>query len=269
MKCSEIIRMLRELAPEECACEWDNPGLLAGRSGKEVKTIYIALDATDQVVEAAAGAGADLLITHHPLIFKAIKQVNDQNFITTRLVKLIQADISYYVMHTNFDAAPGCMADLAAKRLGIAGGVPLEAMGEVEGENGPVPYGIGKTGTLSAPVTVRELAKRVREAFGLSFAIVYGQELLDTQITRVSVCPGSGGSEIEAAILNGSQVFVTGDIGHHQGIDAAARGMAVIDGGHYGLEHIFISYMADWLGARLGGEVKVIQSPPAWPSVIV
>ena len=67
MKCSEIIEMLSSLAPEGCACEWDNPGLLAGRSDKEVRKIYIALDATDQVVEAAIGAGADMLLTHHPL----------------------------------------------------------------------------------------------------------------------------------------------------------------------------------------------------------
>ncbi|MCC8082628.1 MAG: Nif3-like dinuclear metal center hexameric protein, partial [Clostridium sp.] len=118
MKCSELIEVLKGLAPEDCACEWDNPGLLAGRSDKEVKKVYIALDATDQVVEAAIEAGAHMLLTHHPLIFKAIKQVNDQNFITRRLVKLIQSDISYYAMPTNFDAAPGCMAALAARRLG-------------------------------------------------------------------------------------------------------------------------------------------------------
>lgn len=133
MKCSEIMDVCRKLAPEDCACDWDNPGLLAGRSDKEVKKIYIALDATDKVVEAAQAFGADMLLTHHPLIFKAIKKVNDQNFITRRLVKLIQADISYYAMHTNFDAAPGCMADLAAERLGLAGCVPLEALGEMSG----------------------------------------------------------------------------------------------------------------------------------------
>ena len=160
MKCSEIIEVLGRLAPEGCACEWDNPGLLAGRSGKEVRNIYIALDATDQVVEAAIGAGADMLLTHHPLIFKAIKKVNDQDFITRRLVKLIQADISYYAMHTNFDAAPGCMADLAAERLGLTECVPLEAMGEMEGSQGLVPYGIGKTGYLREPVTVRCLARK-------------------------------------------------------------------------------------------------------------
>lgn len=77
MKCREIIEHLNCLAPEMMACSWDNPGLLAGRFEKEVKKIYLALDATDQVILAAAAAGADMLITHHPLIFKAVKKVND------------------------------------------------------------------------------------------------------------------------------------------------------------------------------------------------
>ena len=116
---------------------------------------------------------------------------------------------------------------------------------------------------------MRCLARKVKESFGLPFAVVYGQELLDTEINKVSVCPGAGGREIEGAIASGSQVLVTGDISHHQGIDAAARNMAVIDGGHYGLEHIFIPYMADYLAARLGDGVNVIQAPPSWPTVII
>lgn len=265
MKCSEMISILRELAPETCACDWDNPGLLAGRGDKEVKKIYIALDATDRVVDEAIRLGADMLLTHHPLIFKAIKKVNDENFITNRLIKLIQADISYYAMHTNFDAAPGCMADLAAERLGLRKCTPLEVLGEMKEEA----YGIGKTGFLSREMTVRELAALVKERFELPFLLVYGDHLLDRPVSRVSICPGAGGSELEAAVKNGSEAIVTGDISHHQGIDAAARGMAVIDAGHYGLEHIFIPYMADYLEKHLPEKVKIIQAEPAWPTVLL
>ena len=113
MKCSEIIKVLNELAPESCACEWDNPGLIAGRRDKEVKKILVTLDATDEAVETAIREGADMLLSHHPLIFKPVKKINDEDFITKRILKLIQHDISYYAMHTNFDSAPGCMADLS------------------------------------------------------------------------------------------------------------------------------------------------------------
>ena len=117
MKCSNIIEKLEELCPLSCACEWDNPGLLAGRQHKEVKKVLLALDATDQVVEEAIRQQADMLITHHPLIFKPLKKVNDQDFISRRILKLIQSDISYYAMHTNFDSAPGCMGAVSYTHL--------------------------------------------------------------------------------------------------------------------------------------------------------
>lgn len=262
MRCGTIIELLQGLAPEEWACGWDNPGLLAGRMDKEVGCIYIALDATDETVEAAIQAGADMLLTHHPLVFKAVKKVNDQDFITRRLVRLIQADISYYAMHTNFDGAPGCMADLAAGRIGIEGGVPLEVTGERDG----VPFGIGKAGLLREPQTVSGLARRVKEAFGLPFVLAYGLKEVPGKVTRAAVCPGSGGSEIENAIALGAQVFITGDISHHQAIDAAARGLAVIDGGHYGLEHIFVDFMEGFLRERLGPDIRLVKAEPQWPA---
>lgn len=265
MRCDEVIAVLKELAPEQLACDWDNPGLLAGRSDKEVKTIYLALDATDQVIEDAVSAGADLLVTHHPLIFKAMKKINDQDFIGRRVLRMIQADLSCYAMHTNFDSAPGCMADLAAGRLGLTECQVLEPEGELEGSV----YGIGKAGKLAVPLTLRELAAKVKEAFGLPFVLVYGDLESDLLLTDCAVSPGSGGSMIEAALVLKAQVLVTGDIGHHQGIDSLARGMAVIDAGHYGLEHIFMDFMESYLNERLGGRVKIRKAPVAFPAAAV
>ena len=269
MKCSDIIKILQETAPESCACDWDNPGLLAGRSDKEVKKIYIALDATDEVVDAAIREKADLLLTHHPLIFRPVKKVNDQNFITRRLVRLIQADISLYAMHTNFDAAPEGMAALAAERLDIREIRPLECMGEMKENGTSVPYGIGAVGSLYEPMTVNGLSEKVKKAFDLPFVLVYGPGLMDKEVKRAALCPGSGSSVIEQAVLAGADVLITGDIGHHPGIDAAARGLAVIDGGHYGLEHIFIQHMAEVLREKLKGEAALVLAEPAWPSVLL
>ena len=243
MQCRQWIEELNKLAPEAYACEWDNPGFQAGRSEKEIRRVLVALDATDQVVEQAVSEQVDLLVTHHPLIFKPLKRVNDQNFISNRIVKLIQADICYFAMHTNFDAAPGCMADLAAERLRMNPEAPLEITGEAEGK----PIGIGKLGTLSEPLGLEALTERVKQAFSLPFAAVYGSRQVTEPVSRIAVSPGAGGSMIEAALSAGAQVLVTGDIGHHTGIDAVARGMAVIDAGHYGLEHIFIPFVADYI----------------------
>ena len=261
MKCSDWMEKLEKLAPKSLACEWDNPGLLAGRAEKEVEKVLIALDATDDVVDLAVKEQVDLLITHHPLIFHSMKKVNDQDFIGRRLIKLIQADISMYAMHTNFDIAPGCMADLAAEKLGLVECGPLETM-KVTDEGA---VGIGKTGKLKKPMTLKALAELVKEQFGLPYVTVYGQEAAPGLVERISVCPGSGrGMEIEAEKA-GAQVLITGDMGHHEGIDAAANGLVVIDAGHYGLEHIFIAFMAEYCKNQIDGDAQIIQMPLRFP----
>lgn len=265
MQCSDLIRQLELLAPPEYACDWDNPGLLAGWSDKEVHRILVALDATDEVVEQAVRENVDLLVTHHPLIFKPLKKVNDQDFISRRILKLIRQGICYFAMHTNFDIAPGCMADLAAAQLGMTAEEPLEVTAEADG----LPVGIGKVGRMPEPVTVEELAKLVKERFGLLYVTVYGMEQVRGPVTRLAVSPGSGGSMLRHGIAKGVQVMVTGDIGHHEGIDAAANGMAVIDAGHYGLEHIFIPFVKDYLEKLCGDDVKVLAAEPAFPARVI
>ncbi len=264
MRCSEWIAELNKLAPEEYACDWDNPGLLAGQSDKEIGKVLIALDATDEVVEQAVKGKADLLLTHHPLIFAPVRHVNDSDFIGRRLLKLIRNEICCYAMHTNFDAAPGCMADLAAGRLHLLDAQPLEVMGEADG----TPYGIGRAGILLEAVSLRELAEQVKEAFGLPCVAVYGAARTRDLIRRAAICPGSGKGMAAAAKKAGAQVLITGDIGHHDGIDAAADGVAVIDAGHYGLEHIFIDFMAEYCREKIDRGAVIEKAPPAFPAEI-
>lgn len=115
MNCNEIIGKLESLSPTAFAEDWDNIGLLVGRRDKEVETIYIALDATDEVIEEAVRVGADMLLTHHPLVFKKLDRVTTDDFIGRRVCRLIKNDVSYYAMHTNFDVMG--MADAAADEL--------------------------------------------------------------------------------------------------------------------------------------------------------
>lgn len=117
MKCQTIMKILEELAPLKYAEDWDNPGLLAGRAEKEVHKIMVALDSSEEVIAQAVAKQVDMLITHHPMIFKPLKKVSTQDFIGRKLVKLIQNDIAYYAMHTNFDCA--VMAEEAGRRLGL------------------------------------------------------------------------------------------------------------------------------------------------------
>lgn len=248
MRCEEIIKILQQQSPEALACDWDNVGLLVGSGEKEVQRIYIALDATDETIAEAVQCHADLLLTHHPMIFKGIKKINQQDFIGRRVIELIRNDISYYAMHTNFDIAG--MADLAAERLGLQETAVLQKTKETaDGEWA----GIGKTGKLPAAVSLEKCVELTKEAFEVDTVKVFGwqQSGKERTVSRAAVCPGSGKSVIDDALRAGAQVLITGDIDHHEGIDAAARGMAVIDAGHYGVEKIFIPYMEQYLKQQL------------------
>ena len=258
MNCRKIIEILQEQSPERYACSWDNVGLLVGDYEKEVKTIYIALDATDDTVLRAIEAGTDLLLTHHPMIFKGLKQVNTEDFIGRRIIALIKNDISYYAMHTNFDVKG--MAQLGAQRMELKDCQVLDVTCWHEQE----PEGIGTVGELPGEMTVADCAGKVKEVFGVDLVKIYGRP--DQRIKRAAICPGSGKSVIGKAIEAGAQALITGDIDHHEGIDSAAQGLAIIDAGHYGVEKMFVPYMKEYLEARVSG-IQVVAEPPRKPFV--
>ncbi len=252
MKCREIIELIDHTFPEEDALSWDNVGLQVGRFSKEVKKIYLAVDATEEVIHDAVSRKADLLITHHPMIFSSLKKVNDEDFVGKRVLTLAMNDIAYYAMHTNYDIYG--MADQAAKRLGLEECQVLEVSGQnLDGEE----IGIGKVGSLKESISLRKMAELVKRAYNLEAVRVFGNP--EQLVRRVAICPGSGKSEISEALEKGADVFVTGDIGHHDGIDAVDQGLAIIDAGHYGVEHIFIEDMHKFLENNLH-DVEIIDA---------
>ncbi len=252
MTSGDVIQILEQLAPTRYACEWDNVGLLLGRRDKEVHRIYVALDVTDEVLDEVVAGEYDMLVTHHPIIFRAINRVNDNDYLGRWLLKLLSRDITCYAMHTNFDIAPGCMADLAAKRLGLRAEGPLEVT-MVEYEK---PLGIGKIGTLAEYCTVGELCELVKDRFDLPFVTLYAKDE-NRLARRIAICPGSGKGMTKAAEAAECDVLISGDLGHHDGLDAVSAGVCVINAGHYGLEHIFTEYMADYLRERLAADVVI------------
>ena len=228
MLCKEIIQVIEASYPKEAALDFDNVGLLAGRLEKEVSKVYLALDATEEVIDKAIALGTDMLITHHPLIFSPMKRVTDEDFIGRRVVKLLQNDISYYAMHTNYDVLG--MAKLAEDILGIEKTYVLDVM-------------------LEREMTLEECCLYVKHKLKLGSVKVYGD--MKKNVHCLAVSPGAGKSAIMPAIKKGADVLVTGDIGHHDGIDAVEQGLAVIDAGHYGTEYIFIDDMKCFLHEKL------------------
>ena len=145
-------------------------------------------------------------------------------------------------MHTNFDAAPGCMADLAADYLKLEEREVLSVTEETRDRC----EGLGRVGMLSKQMSLRECGEFVKAALSLNDVKIYGD--LEQSVHRAAICTGSGKSMISDVLAKGADVYVTGDIDHHTGIDAVAAGLAVIDAGHYGTEYIFMDAMKKKLG---------------------
>ena len=260
MECKKVSEILEKQSPKSYACDWDSIGLLVGREDKEIQNIYIALDATDEAIEESIANGAEMLLTHHPMIFKGMKRVTQEDFIGRRIIRLIQNDMVYYAMHTNFDVMG--MADLAADYLGISDTRVLEITSVSEtGEEG-----IGRYGSLKKEMTVRECCEEVKQAFSLENVKVFGD--LERKVKTAAISPGSGRSVISNALQAGVDVLITGDIDHHEGIDAVAQKLTVIDAGHYGVEHIFIPYMEQYL-KREAKELEIAVQPLTFPFQII
>ena len=260
MLCRNIIEKIEATYPRHAALDWDNVGLMVGRSEKNVEKIYIALDATEEVIEEAVSFGADMLITHHPLLFSPVKKITDEDFIGKRVVKLLQNDISYYAMHTNYDVLG--MAEMAGTMLDLTDAEVLEITDETAGQ----PVGIGRVGNLAQAMSIEACCEFVKERYHLPNVKLFGDK--DAVVKRIAISPGSGKHMSAIAIRKGAQVLVTGDIDHHEGIDAVAQGLAVIDAGHYGLEYVFMDDIAGFLLSELEG-VQVQTAKVAQPFTVL
>ncbi len=258
MRCGEVINRLENLSPTHFSLDWDNVGLLVGSAQKEVSSVMLALDATETVIDQAILMEADLLITHHPLIFHGLKKVTDADFVGRRVMKLVQNDIACYAMHTNFDVMG--MADEAADRLGLSGTEVLDVTWEDEISR----EGMGRVGFFAQAMALRDCAQLVKDVFELEAVRVFGDAGIP--VRKVAVVPGSGAEYAERALAMGADALITGDVKHHDGVDAVERGIAVIDAGHYGVEKIFIPYLRSYL-AREIPRLRIFeagQSEPGW-----
>lgn len=256
MVLQEIIERIEKRYPRTYACSWDNTGLQVGDRNQQVETVYVALDATEKTIGAAREAGAQLLLTHHPLLFESIRQVTTDTVSGRRVLAVLAAGMSCYSMHTNYDVLG--LADLAAERLGLTETVVLE---EVYGGEG-----IGRIGILPEVMTVENCAVLVRQRFDLPNVKVFGDP--KAQVRRTALSPGAGKSMAGAAKACGAEVLITGDIDHHTGIDLWDAGIAVIDAGHYGIEHIYIEDLRKFLEKHCP-ELQVYTAPVEQPFMVL
>ena len=180
MKAYELIEWLNEHHPQKFAEDWDNVGLLVGDDQKEISHVFLALDLTEPVLDEAVASGADMILTHHPMIFSGIKKINNHTFTGRKILRLIKEDIPYFAMHTNYDVLG--MADLSADYTKMHDTTVLSITEERDGEV----QGFGRVGKLPREMTLREYAQLVKESLKLNDVKVYGN--LDSMVKCAAVC---------------------------------------------------------------------------------
>ncbi len=271
MNCSMIIKLLNQIAPEYLACEWDNVGLLVGDEKQTVEKILVALEVTDEVINYAISEKADMIVTHHPMLFSPIKRITSDTPNGRRIIKLLQNNICYYAMHTNFDASQKGMANLAAKKLNLTAVEVLDDEVTYQNEfKEECLAGIGRIGELERPMMLEEFCQWTKEVFGNKVLTVYAsKEQMKKMIHRVSIVPGSGKDYVVSSIQKGADVLITGDMNHHAGLDAMDMEFAVIDAGHYRTEQIFIPYITEYILNKCECNLEVIAMPVSDPFQIV
>lgn len=238
----DIFNYLNTKAPFDSQLGFDNSGFLIGKGSKEVRRILIALDITENVITEAAELGADLIVSHHPVIWDGAKSVSDETLLGRKLLALIENGIAAICAHTNLDAAAGGVNDALAAKLGLEETELLKAYGAYE--NG-IPYGIERIGALPGdPVALTEFAAQVKDKLASN-----GVRYVDAgrPVHRVAVGGGSCSSSMKEVFAAGCDTFVTADVKYDGFLDAAAMGLNLIDAGHYPTENVVCPVLESWL----------------------
>ena len=221
MKVKEIINAIEEFAPLSIQEGWDNSGLCVGSPEDEVTSVLLALDCTPELVDEAVACGADMIVTHHPLIFKGLKKISVEDQVGEAVVKAIRAGISIYAAHTSADKVLAGVSGAMAARLGLKNVRILDEDGEGTG--------LGTIGDLAVPMTAEEAVDFVKERFSLK--AMRTSRPVEGMVSRVAMCGGSGGSLIGAAKAAGADLYISGDISYHNFF--TEKDFMIMDIGHY------------------------------------
>jgi len=240
---SDLIDIMEDLAPSSLAEPWDNVGLQVGTLYQPVDKVVIALDPTPPVLAFACEQRADLLITHHPLIFHPVKDVNLGQYPGNIIGEAVKNRLTIYAAHTNLDSCAGGVNDIMAGRLRLCN---IKVLKPVQSETFPgADTGLGRVGDLKESLRLEEFAEGVKKELQLESIKVAGNP--DTVIQRVCVCCGSGSSFLKDFLACGADVYVSGDLHYHDGRLTEMVGKSLIDIGHFSSEHLIVEALATML----------------------
>lgn len=252
MRFEELIDAIEEIAPKYIQETWDNSGIQIATGNLEIEKVLTSLELTDEIVEEAIREEADMIITHHPLIFGGIKSIDFRNITGSLIIKLLNAGISVYSSHTPFDKIEGGNNDYLAELIGLR-----DISGFTDGDDVDM---IGRIGILPQSMTLAAMADLLAEGLNIDPEQIRFVGNPNQLINTVGLCTGAGADLMDLAIENGCQLFITGDVKYHDAQNAKAKGIALIDAGHYGTEKTFAENFADKLNNIVGNKVEIIES---------
>ncbi|MDR2751663.1 MAG: Nif3-like dinuclear metal center hexameric protein [Clostridiales bacterium] len=253
VKAQWIIDQIEKLAPPEKTLHWDNAGFQVGSKDADVDLAIVALDCTDDVISEAVSAKAQMVITHHPLIFYKLDNVIDSDPTSRKIIKLIQQNICLFSSHTAMDLAPEGTNDILAEYLDLTELEPLLTQGEEAG--------LGRVGRLKKPCSLAEFAQFVSKKLNTDLRYC-GDPTAVIEKAAFIAGGGSGPEYFQAAIKAGAQVYLTGDVKYSQALTALDLGLCLIDATHYATEVILAKNLSKRLNRIARAEGKDVRFVP-------
>ena len=239
----EIGDALESWADPRYAESYDNVGLHVGHQDREVKCALIALDITPAVIQEADRLGADMILTHHPLLFSPPRRILSDDLQGQMILQLARLDITLFTVHTNLDSVSGGVSFELARRFGLD---DISFLSPKEDST----YGLGAIGRLEKPLTLEAFLHIIARTLDTSTLRYTGTPR--AQVSTVALCGGAGGSLVSAALSAGADAYVTADISYHHFFEVLDHNghprMALIDAGHYETERHTEALLCDWLG---------------------
>jgi len=244
---ADVVRALQGLYPPDTAMDWDRVGLVTGDLSQPVSRVHLAVDPTLGVVEEAVAAGANLLVTHHPLLLRGVSSVATASAKGEAVTRAILGDLAIYCAHTNADVATPGVSDALAEACGLESVEPLQG--------GPAP--LGRIGTLPEPQTLQAFAERLAQALPATAGGIRVSGSPEEEVSRVAVVGGAGDDQFDAVRSAGADAYVTADLRHHPVLEEReqARGGRpfLVDAGHWASEWVWLASVERELTRVLDG----------------
>jgi len=236
----DVIYIMEETAPEGTACLWDNVGLLVGDENRPVKNVIIALDCEEKTIKQAIQKNAELIITHHPVIFKPISRITAQDAVGKRLTELVKNDIAVYSAHTNLDIAKNGTNDTLFDMLNLDIETPLVSEDEV----------IGRAGFAEKNYALSKFAEYVSYILNADGVCFVGDK--NAIVGKIGICAGSGAKYMDAVAKNGCNTYLTGDVSYSNARYALDLGLNLVVVPHFAAEVLITHALRDYLTKKAG-----------------